>query len=58
MYEYLTGEDLRYRPGLVEKAKFEYLPLGEAFNNTIKSKTDKNKVVNANMQDKNLSYNL
>ena len=27
-YEYLTGEDLRYKPGVVEKSKFEYCPLG------------------------------
>ena len=27
-YEYLAGEDLGYKPGLVEQAKFEYFPLG------------------------------
>ena len=31
-YEYLSGEDLRYKPGVVEKAKFEYSPLGRVFN--------------------------
>ena len=31
-YEYLTGEDLGYRPDPVQKAKFEYSPLGEVFN--------------------------
>ena len=31
-YEYLTGEDLGYRPDLVQKAKFEYSPLGQVFN--------------------------
>ena len=31
-YEYLTGEDLGYKPGIVEKAKFEYSPLGKVFN--------------------------
>ena len=30
--EYLTGEDLGYKPGVVEKIKFEYSPLGEALN--------------------------
>ena len=30
--EYLTGEDLGYKPGVVEKNKFEYSPLGEALN--------------------------
>ena len=29
-YEYLTGEDLGYKPGAVERAKFEYFLLGEA----------------------------
>ena len=27
-YEYLTGEDLWHRPSVLEKAKFEYSPLG------------------------------
>ena len=31
-YEYLTGEDLRYKPGVVEQAKFEYSPQGKVFN--------------------------
>ena len=31
-YKYRTGEDLRYKLGIIEKAKFEYSPLGEAFN--------------------------
>ena len=31
-YEYLTGEDLNYRPDPVQKAKFEYSPLGQVFN--------------------------
>ena len=31
-YEYLTGEDLEYKPSVVEKAKFEYSPLGKIFN--------------------------
>ena len=31
-YEYLTGKDLGYKPGVVEKAKFEYSPLGKVFN--------------------------
>ena len=28
-YEYLTGEDLRYRPDPIQKVKFEYSPLGQ-----------------------------
>ena len=31
-YEYLTGENLGYKPDLVQKAKFEYSPLGQVFN--------------------------
>ena len=31
-YEYLTGEDLGYRPYPVQKAKFEYSPLSQLFN--------------------------
>ena len=31
-YEYLSGEDLGYKPGVVEKAKFQYSALGKVFN--------------------------
>ena len=31
-YEYLTGENLGYKPDVVHKAKFEYSPLGQVFN--------------------------
>ena len=31
-YEYLTGEDLGYKPDPVQKPKFEYFPLGQVFN--------------------------
>ena len=31
-YEYLTGQDLGYKPNVVQKAKFEYSPLGQVFN--------------------------
>ena len=31
-YEYLTEEDLGYKPDVVQKAKFEYSPLGKVFN--------------------------
>ena len=43
-YEYLTGEDLGYKPNIIQRAKFEYSPLGEAFNKAFK-KDDKNKKV-------------
>ena len=31
-YEYLTGEDLGYKPGIAEQAKFECSPLSNVFN--------------------------
>ena len=31
-YEYLKGDDSEYRPDPVQKAKFEYSPLGQVFN--------------------------
>ena len=31
-YEYLTGKDLEYKPDPLQKAKFEYSPLGQVFN--------------------------
>ena len=31
-YECSTGEDFEYRPDPVQKAKFEYSPLGQVFN--------------------------
>ena len=57
-YEYLTGEDLGYKPGVVKKVKCEYSLLGQPLNNKAKSKTEKRyKVVNTDRQDKNLFYN-
>ena len=41
-YEYLTGEDLGYKSDVIQRAKFEYSPLGEAFNKVFKN-DDKNK---------------
>ena len=31
-YQYLTDEDLGYKPEVIQKAKFEYSPLGKVFN--------------------------
>ena len=28
----MTGEDLGYKPDVIQKAKFEYSPLGKVFN--------------------------
>ena len=40
-YDYLTGEDLGYKPGVVEQAKFEYSPLGNVFNKGLKKRKKK-----------------
>ena len=42
-YEYLTGEDLIYKPGVVEPTKFEYSPLGKVFNKGLGKKDKKEK---------------
>ena len=36
-YEYLTAKDLGYKPDVVQKAKFEYSPLGQVFNKGLKT---------------------
>ena len=30
-YEYLTGDNLRYKPSIIEQAKLDYFPLGKIF---------------------------
>ena len=42
-YEYLTSEDLGYRPNVVKQAKFNYSPLGKSFNDGFKEETKKKK---------------
>ena len=37
-YEYVTGEGLGYKPHVVQKAKFEYSPLGQVFNKGLEKK--------------------
>ena len=56
-HEYLTGEDLGYKPNVFKKAKFEYSPLGMVLTNNTKSKTNKNRVDSKKKQDKYLVYN-
>ena len=43
-YEYLTCKDLGYKPDVIQRAKFGYSSLGEAFNKVFK-KDDKSKKV-------------
>ena len=40
--EYLTGEDLGYRPSLLEKTKFECSPLGLSLSKSFKKDNVKN----------------
>ena len=63
-YEYLTGEDLGYKPSVIEQAKVEYSPLGKVFIKGLDDKggllkrlknTEKNQ--NSNNDDKNKKTN-
>ena len=40
-YEYLTGEDLDYKPSVIEQARLEYSPLGKVFNKGLKEEDEK-----------------
>ena len=40
-YEYLTCEDLGYKPDVIQKAKFEYSPLGKVFNKGLDESDEK-----------------
>ena len=44
-YEYLTGEDLGYKPKVFEQAKFEYYPSGEALNRGLMNDKKDKKVI-------------
>ena len=39
-YEFLTGKDLKYKPNALDKAKFEFSPLGKAFNQGLDKKAE------------------
>ena len=57
-YEYLTGEDLNYKPSTVEQAKFDYSPLGKFFNKGLEEEDKKEgllkrlKILKARMKNK------
>ena len=53
-YEYVTGEDLGLKPSTVEKAKFEYSPLGKIFNKGLSEDDKKEGLLKKlkNMEDK------
>ena len=40
-YEYLTGEDLGYRPSVLEQTRFDYSLLGKVVNKGLDDKNDK-----------------
>ena len=45
-YGYQTGEELEYKPSVVEQAKFDYSPLGKVFNKGLKEKDKKEETKN------------
>ena len=42
-YEFLTRKDLKYKPNALDKAKFEFCPLGKPFNQGLDKKAEKYK---------------
>ena len=56
-YEYLTKQDLGYKPDVVEKVKFEYSPIGKIFTDGL-AKEDKSKKVGLFKRLKNIEDNL
>ena len=54
-YEYLTGEDSGLKPSTVEKAKFEYSPLGKISNKGLSEEDKKEGLLKKlkNIEDKN-----
>ena len=54
-YEYLTGEDLGYKPSIVEQANFDYSPLGKIFTKGLKEEEKKEELLKRlrNIEDKN-----
>ena len=56
-YEYLTGEDLRYIPDVIQKAKLKYPPLGKLFNKGLDESDKKERLLKRlkNIEDKKIS---
>ena len=54
-YEYLTGEDLGYKPSIVEQARFVYSHLGKFFNEGLIEEDKKEGLLRSvkNIEDKN-----
>ena len=55
IYEYLTAEDLGYKPDVIQKAKFEYSPFGKVFNKGLDESDKKEGVLKRvkDIEDKN-----
>ena len=53
-YEYLTGEDLIYKPSTVHRAKFDYFRLSKFFNRGLKEEDKKEELLKIlkNIEDK------
>ena len=53
-YEYLTDEDLDYKPNTVEQAKFDYSPLNKFFDKVLKKEDKKQGLLKRlkNIEDK------
>ena len=51
----MTGEDLRYKPSVLEQAKFDYSPLGNIFTKGLKEGDKKEERLkrSRNIEDKN-----
>ena len=56
-YEYLTKKDLGYKPDALEKAKFEYSPIGKVFTDGL-AKESKSKKVGLFKRFKNIEDSL
>ena len=56
-YEFLTKQNLKYKPDSLEQAKFAYSPLGKVFNDGL-NKKDKTKKVGILQRLKNIEDNL
>ena len=54
-YEYLAGETLGYKPGVMQKVKLEYSPLGNVFNKRLNESDKKEGLLKRlkNVEDKN-----
>ena len=56
-YEYLTKQDLGYKPDAFEQANFQYLPLGKVFTDGL-AKEDKSKKIRLFKRLKNIENNF